>query len=76
LHSHSSLLLANAIERESVLIKKIIAHGQKSQLIFKKKILLSTSAAIILVHNHPADDPSPGREGSDITWRLSEAGEM
>jgi DNA repair protein RadC len=41
-----------------------------------KTALLSSAAAIILVHNHPSGDPSPSREDIDITKRLKEAGEL
>jgi len=35
-----------------------------------------SSAAILLVHNHPSGDPSPSREDIEISRRLLEAGEM
>lgn len=35
-----------------------------------------SSAAIILVHNHPSGDPSPSREDIDVTKRLFEAGKL
>ncbi len=35
-----------------------------------------SSAAVLLVHNHPSGDPSPSREDIEISRRLSEAGEM
>jgi len=35
-----------------------------------------SSAAIILVHNHPSGDPSPSKEDIDITKRLFEAGKL
>ena len=41
-----------------------------------KTALLSSAAAIILVHNHPTGDPSPSREDLSITKRLKEAGEI
>lgn len=41
-----------------------------------KTALLSSAAAIILVHNHPSGDPSPSSEDIAITRRLKEAGEI
>jgi DNA repair protein RadC len=41
-----------------------------------KTALLSSAAAIILLHNHPTGDPTPSREDIEITRRLREAGEI
>jgi len=41
-----------------------------------KNSLLSSAAAIILIHNHPTGDPAPSSEDISITKRLSEAGEI
>ena len=41
-----------------------------------KSALLSSAAAMILVHNHPSGDPSPSPEDLTITRRLKEAGEL
>ena len=41
-----------------------------------KTALLSSAAAIILVHNHPTGDTTPSREDIEITRRLKEAGEI
>jgi DNA repair protein RadC len=43
--------------------------------IFKEAIARS-SAAIILVHNHPSGDPTPSREDVEVTRRLVEAGRL
>ena len=39
-----------------------------------KRALEYSSAAIILVHNHPSGDPSPSRADIDITRAIAEAG--
>jgi DNA repair protein RadC len=39
-----------------------------------KTALLTSAAAILLVHNHPSGDPKPSREDIDITRRLKEVG--
>jgi DNA repair protein RadC len=41
-----------------------------------KSVLLSSAAAIILIHNHPSGDPTPSTEDMTITRRLKEAGEL
>jgi len=41
-----------------------------------KTALLSSAAAIILIHNHPTGDPTPSSEDIAITRRLKEAGEI
>ncbi len=43
--------------------------------VFKHAIKLS-SAAIILVHNHPSGDPTPSREDLEVTKRLAEGGKL
>lgn len=43
--------------------------------IFKEAIARS-SAAIILVHNHPSGDPTPSQEDVEVTRRLVEAGRL
>jgi len=41
-----------------------------------KTALLSSAAAVIVIHNHPSGDPTPSREDLEITRRLKEAGEL
>lgn len=41
-----------------------------------KTALLSSAAALILVHNHPTGDPTPSSEDIQITRRLKEVGEI
>jgi len=41
-----------------------------------KTALLSSAAAIILIHNHPSGDPDPSREDIEITRRIKDAGEI
>lgn len=43
--------------------------------VFKEAIRCS-SAAIILVHNHPSGDPTPSREDMEVTKRLAEGGKL
>lgn len=41
-----------------------------------KTALLSSAAALILIHNHPSGDPTPSREDLELTGRLKETGEL
>lgn len=41
-----------------------------------KGALLSSAAAVVLVHNHPSGDPTPSTEDREITRRLREVGEL
>ena len=41
-----------------------------------KSVLLSSAAAVILVHVHPSGDPTPSREDLELTGRLKECGEL
>jgi DNA repair protein RadC len=41
-----------------------------------KTALLSSAAAIILLHNHPSGDPTPSSEDLEVTKRLREAGDL
>lgn len=41
-----------------------------------KGAILSSAAALILVHNHPTGDPTPSAEDRAITKRLSEVGDL
>ena len=41
-----------------------------------KSALISSAAAILLIHNHPSGDPNPSNEDRVITRRLKEAGEL
>jgi DNA repair protein RadC len=41
-----------------------------------KTALLSSAAAIIILHNHPTGDPNPSTEDIQITRRLKEAGDI
>lgn len=41
-----------------------------------KGAILSSAAALILVHNHPTGDPTPSAEDRAITKRLAEVGDL
>lgn len=59
----------------------IVSTGSLNQSIVHpretfKTALLSSAAAVVLMHNHPSGDPTPSREDREITRRLKEAGEI
>ena len=41
-----------------------------------KSAVMSSAAAIVLIHNHPSGDPTPSKEDLVITKRLKECGEL
>ncbi len=41
-----------------------------------KTALLSSAAAILLIHNHPTGDPTPSSEDIEVTRRIKEAGDL
>ena len=41
-----------------------------------KAAILSSSASIIVAHNHPSQDPTPSREDVEVTKRLADAGNL
>uniref|UniRef100_UPI001CD44CAC JAB domain-containing protein n=1 Tax=Geomonas agri TaxID=2873702 RepID=UPI001CD44CAC len=41
-----------------------------------KTALLSSAAAVILLHNHPTGDPTPSTEDLEVTRRLKDAGDL
>lgn len=67
--------------KNRVVALEIVSIGSLNQSIVHprevyKTALLSSAAAIILVHNHPTGDASPSREDIEVTRRLKEAGEL
>ena len=41
-----------------------------------RRAVAAGAAAIILAHNHPAGDPTPGRDDFDLTERMIKAGRI
>jgi DNA repair protein RadC len=67
--------------KNRILCIDIVSIGSLNQSIVHprdtlKNSLLSSAAAIILIHNHPTGDPAPSSEDIAITKRLREAGEI
>lgn len=67
--------------KNRILAVDVVSQGSLNQSIVHpretfKTALLSSAAAIILLHNHPTGDTTPSREDMEITRRLKEAGEL
>src|SRR6185437_2277673 len=67
--------------RHELVLKEIVAMGSLNSLrITPKEIfshaLQSPSASIIIVHNHPSNDPNPSDDDIHFTKRIHEAGEV
>lgn len=59
----------------------VVSHGGLNSSIVHprevfKRALVSNSAAIVLIHNHPSGDPTPSEEDIRVTRRLIDAGKL
>jgi DNA repair protein RadC len=67
--------------KNRVVCLDIVSIGSLNQSIVSmretfKTALLSSAAAILVMHNHPSGDPTPSSEDIAITRRLTECGEL
>lgn len=67
--------------KNRIICVDIVSTGSLNQSIVHpretfKTALLSSAAAIILMHNHPTGDPTPSSEDLEVTRRLREAGDL
>jgi DNA repair protein RadC len=67
--------------KNRIICVDMISSGSLNQSIVHpretfKTALLSSAAAIILMHNHPTGDPTPSPEDIEVTKRLKEAGDI
>lgn len=67
--------------KNRILAVDIVSQGSLNQSIVHpretfKTALLSSAAALLLIHNHPTGDTTPSREDMEITRRLKEAGDL
>lgn len=60
---------------ETVSVGSLTASIVHPREVFKSA-LISSAAALIVLHNHPSGDPEPSREDLDITRRLKEGAEL
>jgi len=74
-------LTAHLDGKNRIICMDLVSIGSLNQSIVHprevfKTALLSSAAAIILVHQHPTGDPYPSSEDIAITRRLKEAGDI
>jgi DNA repair protein RadC len=76
---HFLTVLLNA--RNRLIRKELISIGTlNGSLVHPREVfrsaILESAASLILVHNHPSDDPQPSADDLDITARIARAGEI
>lgn len=76
---HFVIIMLNTKNR--VIGKKTISIGHLNGSLVHpremfKEVIRRSSAAVILVHNHPSGDPTPSKDDLDVTKRLVEAGQL
>lgn len=67
--------------KNRILCMDVVSIGSLNQSIVHprevfKTAMLTSAAAMVLIHNHPSGSPEPSREDREITRRLKEAGEL
>ena len=63
------------LERQTIAIGGLNTNSIESRDVFSKALALPC-AFVVLVHNHPSNDPTPSKDDKTFTKRLSEAGEL
>ncbi len=76
---HFVVLMLNT--KHKVMAKKTISIGHLDAALVHPRELFKdairrSSAAVVLVHNHPSGDPTPSRDDMAVTKRLCEAGSL
>ena len=67
--------------KNRILCFEVVSVGSLNQSVVHprevfKSALISSAAALILIHNHPSGDPLPSSEDMKVTRRLKEAGDL
>ena len=67
--------------KNRIICVDIVSQGSLNQSIVHprelfKTALLSSAAALLLIHNHPTGDPTPSSEDLEVTRRLREVGDL
>lgn len=75
------LYLANCLPYNRIICLDRVSVGSLNQCVVHvrevfKSAVLSSAAAVLLIHNHPSGDPEPSREDREITRRLKDAGDL
>jgi len=76
---HFVIIMLNT--KHAVIAKKVVSIGHLNASLVHprelfKDVIKRSSAAIILVHNHPSGDPTPSEDDIRVTHRLCEAGRL
>ena len=76
---HFVVLMLNT--KHHVMARKVVSIGHLNGSLVHprelfKEVIRRSSAAVILVHNHPSGDPTPSEEDLAVTRRLVEAGNL
>ncbi len=76
---HFVILMLNSKHR--VTARKTVSIGHLNASLVHprelfKEVIRRSSAAVVLVHNHPSGDPTPSEEDLTVTRRLAEAGKL
>nr|WP_226984146.1 DNA repair protein RadC [Halothermothrix orenii] len=68
------------IKNQLIAISEISRGGLSSSIVHPREVfkeaIRRSSAAVILVHNHPSGDPSPSDEDINVTRRLVDSGKI
>jgi len=76
---HFKVILLN-VKNRVISVENISVGSLNSSIVHPREVfkpaIKRSSAAVILVHNHPSGDPTPSREDIEITRRLMEAGKI
>ncbi|MDN5331656.1 MAG: repair protein RadC [Tepidanaerobacteraceae bacterium] len=76
---HFRIVLLN-VKNRVISVENISIGSLNSSIVHPREVfkpaIKRSSAAIILVHNHPSGDPTPSREDVEITRRLVESGRI
>ena len=75
------IILISLDARERLISKDLISIGTLNEALFPtreiiKTALLKNAASIVLVHNHPSQDPTPSREDVQVTKTIAKACEL
>lgn len=73
------LYLINLDHKNNIISHKLLSIGTSNQTLIEVReifryALKNNSHSIIIVHNHPSNDPTPSKEDIEITKKIAKAG--
>ncbi len=79
--TNENLYLVSLDSRNKVIAKDLISVGTATESVIHpreiyKKAISRNAISIILVHNHPSNEPSPSLEDINVTKQIAEAGQQ